>query len=77
MIADPHELYKFLDTPGVEVTHLLVASDDVVWVTWRVSEDENISGLRHTNEVIGAFVKAGAIEIIFLLGYIRGSSYVL
>jgi hypothetical protein len=46
-IVDPHELHKFLDTPGIEVTNLLFASDDVVWVTWRVSEDEKIPGLRH------------------------------
>jgi hypothetical protein len=60
MIADPHELYKILATTGVEVTHLLFASDDVVCVTWRFSEDENIPGLRHTNKVIGAYVTAGA-----------------
>jgi hypothetical protein len=54
MVADPHELYKFLATPGVEVTHLLFASDEVVWVTWHVSEEEQLPGPRHTNEVIGA-----------------------
>jgi hypothetical protein len=62
MIADPHELCKFLATPGVEVTHLLFASDDVVWVTWRISEDENIPVnwcLRHSWR---------AIKTIFLLG---------
>jgi hypothetical protein len=60
MIADPHELYKFVATPGDEVTHLLFANDDVVWVTWRVSEEEKIPSLRHTNEVIGAYVTTGA-----------------
>jgi hypothetical protein len=57
MIADPHEQYKFLTPPGVEVTHLLFASYDVVLVTWRVSEDEKLPGLGHTNEVIGAYVR--------------------
>ncbi|GFG37031.1 hypothetical protein Cfor_05731 [Coptotermes formosanus] len=60
MIADPHELYKFLATPVVEVTLQLFANDDVIWVTWRVSEKEKIPSLRHTNEVICAYVTAGA-----------------
>jgi hypothetical protein len=60
MVADPHELYRFLATPGVDVTHLHFESDDVVWVTWHVSEEKNFPGLRHTNEVIGAYVKTGA-----------------
>ena len=34
MITDPQEMYRFLATPGVEVTNLLFASDDVVWVAW-------------------------------------------
>jgi hypothetical protein len=50
---------KFLATPGVEVNHILSASDDAVWVTWLVSEQEKIPGLHHTNEVIGAYVTAG------------------
>jgi hypothetical protein len=60
MIADPHDLYKFLATLGVEVTHMLFANDDVVSVTWRVSEEEKIPSLRHTIEVIGAYVTDGA-----------------
>jgi hypothetical protein len=35
-------------------------SDDVVWVTWHVSEEEKINGLRHTNEVIDGYVTTGA-----------------
>jgi hypothetical protein len=57
MIADPQELYRFLATPGTEVTNLLFAGNEVVWVTWRyVEEEENMPVLRHTNEVIGAYV---------------------
>jgi hypothetical protein len=59
MISDPQELYRFLSTPGIEVADLLFPRDDVVWASWRYT-DENISSLRHTNEVIGAFVTAGA-----------------
>jgi hypothetical protein len=60
MIADPHELYLFLSTPGIEVANLLFACDAVVWASWRYTDEEIIPSLRHTNEEIGAFVTAGA-----------------
>jgi hypothetical protein len=60
MIADPQEQFRFLATPGIEVTNLLFAGDEAVWVTWKYAEEEeNIPVLRHTNEVIGAYVTAG------------------
>jgi hypothetical protein len=39
---------------------MMFASDDVVWISWQFSSDEHVPSLRHTNEVIGAFVTAGA-----------------
>ena len=60
MISDPYELYRFLATPGIEVTNLMFASDDVVWASWRFIEEEMIPNLRHTNEVIGVYVTAAA-----------------
>jgi hypothetical protein len=60
MISDPQELYRFLSTPGIEVANLLFASDAVVSVSWLYIDEENIPSLRHTNEVIGASVTAGA-----------------
>jgi hypothetical protein len=39
---------------------LLFASDEVVWVSWRFSDEEKIPNLKHTNEVLGAYVTAGA-----------------
>ena len=56
LISEPGELYRFLVTPGVEVQNMLFASDDVVWITWQYSTDERVPSLRHTNEVIGAYV---------------------
>jgi len=35
MITDLRELHRFLATPGIEVTNLLFAGDEVVWVMWR------------------------------------------
>lgn len=60
MISDPHELYRFLVTPGIEVPSIIFASDVACWVSWRYSEEEQIPNLPHTNEVIGAYVTAGA-----------------
>jgi len=42
------------------VQNVLFANDDVVWISWSYSADERVLSLRHTNEVIGAYVTAGA-----------------
>jgi hypothetical protein len=60
MITEPQELYRFLANPGIEVTTLLFVSNDVVWAAWRYIDDEMIPTLRHTNEVLGAYVTSGA-----------------
>ena len=60
IMTEPHELYTFLATPGVEVTNLAFASDDVVWLSWKVTAEEIVPNLPHINEVIGAYVTAGA-----------------
>jgi len=60
LISEPGELYRFLVRPGVEVQNMLFASDEVVWISWQHSADKRVPSLRHTNEVIGAYVTAGA-----------------
>jgi hypothetical protein len=60
LISEPHELYIFLVTPGIEVVNMMFASDDVVWISWLYFSEEHVPSLRHTNGVIGAFVTAGA-----------------
>ena len=60
LISNPQELYRFLVTPGIEVLNMMFASDDVVWISWQFSSEECVPSLRHTNEVIFAFVTAGA-----------------
>jgi hypothetical protein len=64
LISEPHELYRFLVTPGIEVLNMMFASDDV-WVSWHFFSEEHVPSLRHTNEVIGAFVTAGARILIY------------
>jgi hypothetical protein len=60
MISDPHELYRFLATSGIEVLNLVFASSKVVWLSWRFAQYEQVKCLRHTIEVIGAYVTARA-----------------
>jgi len=60
IITESHELYRFLATPDVEVTNLAFDSDDVIWLSWKVSAEENVPFLPHTNEVMGPYVSAGA-----------------
>jgi hypothetical protein len=68
LISEPHELYRFLVTPVMEVQNMVFASDDVVWISWQFTSEERVPSLRHTSEVIGAFVTAGAR--IYLYGYL-------
>jgi hypothetical protein len=42
------------------VAALVFASDEVVCASWRYIADEKVPNLPHTNEVIGAYVTAGA-----------------
>ena len=68
VISEPQELYSFLATPGIEVMNLTFASDDVVWIWWKHAAEEHVPILRHTNEVLGAYVTAGArIHLYFYL----------
>jgi len=55
IITGPHELYRFLATPGAEVMNLAFVSDNVVWPLWKLSAEERVPNLRHTNEVISAY----------------------
>jgi len=50
------------------MTNLAFANDDVIWISWKHSAEEHVPNLRHTNEVIGAYVTSGAR--IYLYRYI-------
>ena len=34
--------------------------DKVVWMSWKYGAEEDVHSLRHTKDVIGAYVPAGA-----------------
>ena len=54
IIKEPKDLYGFLSTLGVEVTNLVFASDNVVWIACKYGAEDKVPSLSHTNEVIGA-----------------------
>ena len=55
IITVPYELYRYLDTPVVELTNLTFATNDVVWLSWKLSAEGRVPNLRHINEVINAY----------------------
>ena len=63
IITESKELYRFLATPGVEVMNLVFASEDVVYISWKRGAEEDVPILRHTSEVIGAYVTPGKESI--------------
>ena len=78
IIAEPRELYSFLATPDVEVTNLVFASDDVVWLSSKHGAEEDVPSLRHTNEVIGAYVtRWGKDSSVSLSGQAARESHLL
>ena len=60
IITEPKKLYGLLAKPSIEETNLVFASDYVVWLSWMRAAEEDVPNLRHTIEVIGAYVTAGA-----------------
>jgi hypothetical protein len=60
LISEPHELYRYLVTPCTEVLNMIFVSDDVVWISWQYFSEELVPSVRHTIEIIGAFLTAGA-----------------
>jgi len=64
---DPKELYRFLAALGIKVKwNLVFANDDLFWIWWKYRAEEHVTSLRHTNEVIGANITAGAIIHVYL-----------
>ena len=50
----------------IEVATIMFERDDLVWALWRFINEEKVPNLRHTNELIGAYVTAG--RRIYLYG---------
>jgi hypothetical protein len=70
MITDPSELYRFFATPSVEVMNVMFVSADVLWASWRFSDEEKVPCLNHIYEVIGLYVTAGARMHLYIYFWI-------
>jgi hypothetical protein len=68
LISEPKELYSFLATPDVHFSNMMFTNDDVVWISWQLSEEERVPTLKHANDVIASYVTA--VARIHLYGYL-------
>jgi hypothetical protein len=58
LISEPQVLYRFLETPGIEVHNISLT---MMWsISWQYSTGERVPSLRHTNEFIEAYVTESA-----------------
>jgi len=64
-------LHSPMKCTGLVLTNLAFATfaRDDVWLSWKFFAEERMRNLRHTNDVIGAYVTAGAR--IHLYGYLH------
>jgi len=60
IITEPKDLYGFLSTNGIWVMNVAFACNDVLWISRKYVAEEHVPSLRHTDDVIGAYVTAGA-----------------
>jgi hypothetical protein len=54
LVTSVKELYKLLTSPGTEVTNLKFPNDDVLWVSWKHSED-NIAAGKYVNVAVAVY----------------------
>jgi len=60
IISDPHEIYNFLATPGIEVANLMFASDDSRLGIIAFHGGGSDPQLTSFQRIIGAYITAGA-----------------
>jgi hypothetical protein len=64
-------------TPGIEIESLVFASDRAVRAFWKFIEEEKITNLKHTNEVIGAYFTTGSrIHLYKYLDRLQAEYYI-
>jgi len=60
IITEAEGLYGFWPRKASRGQASFFACDDVVRLSWKRGADLDVPNIRHTNEVIGAYVNAGA-----------------
>jgi hypothetical protein len=55
LVFSEKEFYEILRSPDIEVTKLIFPNDDVVWVSWKHS-DENLPTAKNINVAVAGYV---------------------
>jgi len=55
LVNSVKELYELLTSPSIEVTNYIFPNDNVVWVSWKHSED-NIAAGKNVNVAVAAYL---------------------
>ena len=59
LVTSEKKLYELLTSSGTEVTNVIFPNDDVVWVSWKYTED-NIPAGKNVNVTVDANVTTQA-----------------
>ena len=59
LVSTEKEFYELLTSPGTEITNLIFPNDDVVWLSWKYTQD-NIAVGKNVNVAVAAYVTTGA-----------------
>jgi hypothetical protein len=59
LVSSEKEFYELLTSPGTEVTNLIFPNEDMVWFSWKYSE-ENVPAGKSVNVAVAAYVTTQA-----------------
>ena len=55
IVDSEKEFYDLLTSPGTEVTNLIFPNNEVVWISWKFSEN-NVTTGKNVNVAVAAYV---------------------
>ena len=59
IVDSEKEFYELLTSPGTEVTNLILPNNEVVWISWKFSEN-NVTEGKDINVAVAAYVTTQA-----------------
>jgi hypothetical protein len=59
IVDSEKEFYELLTSPGTEVTNLIFPNNEVVWISWKFSEN-NVTAGKNVNVAVAAYVTTQA-----------------
>ena len=55
IVDSDKEFYELLTSPGSEVTNIIFPNNEVVWISWKFSEN-NVTTGKNVNVAVAAYV---------------------